>query len=253
MNIIGPSTGRAEVLGIESSKFTCQTFTKIGYVSENQDLPNWMRTGDLLEFLRPFYPTWDRDLERTLIAQFDLPLDRKLKHLSRGMKIKAALASSLAYHPELIVLDEPFTGLDPLVRDELIESLRARARGATILVSSHDLGEVESFSTHVGYLEQGELKFSGELVMLSARYREVELTLEKPPTNLPLATPPNWTQFQATGATIRFIATDFHSERTPSELRQIFGPHASATFTPMSLRSIFLNMARASRDAGKRS
>ncbi|SRR6266446_10022038 len=71
-----------------------------------------------LSYLRPFYPTWDHELEERLVKQFDLPLDRKLKHLSRGMRMKAALASALAFRPKLIVLDEPFSGLDPLVRDE---------------------------------------------------------------------------------------------------------------------------------------
>ena len=127
MNIFGPTSGRAEVLGVDSTKIAGRAFTSIGYVSENQELPEWMRVGALLEYLRPFYPSWDRALEDDLIKQFDLPRDRKLRNLSRGMKMKAALASALAYHPKLIVLDEPFTGLDPLVRDELIQGLLERA------------------------------------------------------------------------------------------------------------------------------
>ena len=108
-----------------------------------------------LDYLSNFYPTWDRDLAADLVRQLQLPPDRKLKHLSRGMRMKAALASSLAYRPKLIVLDEPFTGLDALVRDELIEGLLARAENTTILISSHDLAEIESFASHVGYLERG--------------------------------------------------------------------------------------------------
>jgi ABC-2 type transport system ATP-binding protein len=153
MNIFGPSSGRGEVLGQDSTRLAGKAFTEIGYVSENQQMPGWMRVDYFFNYLRPFYPRWDRDLEAALIRQFDLPLDRKLRHLSRGMKMKAALASSLAYHPKLIVLDEPFTGLDPLVRDELIEGLLERAAEATILISSHDLAEIESFSSHVGYME----------------------------------------------------------------------------------------------------
>jgi ABC-2 type transport system ATP-binding protein len=120
MNIIGPTSGRAQVLGVDSTRIRGRFFESIGYVSENQELPEWMTVSTLLSYLRPFYPTWDVKLEADLIRQFELPPDRKLRHLSRGMRMKAALASSLAYHPKLIVLDEPFTGLDPLVRDELI-------------------------------------------------------------------------------------------------------------------------------------
>ena len=82
-----------------------------------------MKVGSLLEYLRDFYPTWDPALEQSLVKQFDLHLDRKIKALSRGMKMKLALASALAFHPRLIVLDEPFGGLDPLVRDQLRSSL----------------------------------------------------------------------------------------------------------------------------------
>ena len=89
--------------------------------------------------------------------------------------MKAALASSLAYRPRLLVLDEPFTGLDPLVRDELVEGLVDSAQETTMLISSHDLAEIESFATHVGYLDQGQLNFSETLSVLSDRFREIEV------------------------------------------------------------------------------
>ena len=247
MNITRPTAGRAQVLGLESSQIAGAAFTQIGYISENQDLPDWMRVGAFIEFLRPFYPTWDREFERALIRRFDLPLDRKIKHLSRGMKMKAALASSLSYHPKLIVLDEPFSGLDPLVRDELIEGLKARAAQSTILISSHDLGEIETFATHVGYLEQGGLRFSGELATLTKCYREVVLTLEAPFAS-PAQLPPAWIQFHAASEfAVHFIATDFDRERTTAQVQQIFGTEVTTTITPMSRRSIVLAMAKAGR------
>jgi ABC-2 type transport system ATP-binding protein len=150
MNILEPTSGRAQILDADSTQLEGKAFTRIGYVSENQEMPLWMRVSSFLAYLRPFYPTWDRELENELVKKFELPLDRKLRHLSRGMRMKAALASVLAYHPKLIVLDEPFSGLDPLVRDELIESMLERAEEATVLISSHDLGEIESFASHVG-------------------------------------------------------------------------------------------------------
>src|SRR5580704_15142551 len=135
-----------------------------------------MTVGYFLKYLSAFYPAWDHALEGELVRQLQLPLDRKLKHLSRGMRMKAALASSLAYRPRLIVLDEPFTGLDAMVRDELIEGLLARAEGTTIFISSHDLAEIESFASHIGYLDRHRLQFSEELETLSARFREIVLT-----------------------------------------------------------------------------
>jgi ABC-2 type transport system ATP-binding protein len=231
---------------MDSTQIAGRAFADIGYVSENQELPLWMTVKSFLAYLRPFYPTWDSDVENELIEQFDLPLDRKLKHLSRGMRMKAALASSLAYRPKVIVLDEPFSGLDPLVRDELIEGLLERASECTIFISSHDLAEIESFASHVGYLEQGRLRFSEELTTLSGRFREVELTFDNAPP-VPEKWPATWLQPGSTGAVIRFIESQFSEEQTRGTIRQVFGEPLDVTFTPMTLRSIFLAMAKSNR------
>ena len=248
MNILAPSSGRAEVLGLDSSKLAGRLLTQVGYVSENQQLPEWMRVDYFFNYLRPFYPNWDRELERALIQQMELPLDRKLKHLSRGMKMKAALASSLAYRPKLIVLDEPFSGLDPLVRDQLVESLLERASEATVLISSHDLAEIESFSSHVGYLEEGRLKFSEEMATLSGRFREVQVTLEAAPS-MPARMPETWLQPASAGAIFQFIDSHFDQERTSAAIQALFGPVHDVTYTPMPLRAIFLAMAKSSRSS----
>jgi ABC-2 type transport system ATP-binding protein len=246
MNIFEPTSGRAQILGVDSTQLEGRAFREIGYVSENQELPLWMRVDYFLAYLRPFYPTWDRDLESELVKKFELPLDRKLRHLSRGMKMKAALASVLAYHPKLIVLDEPFSGLDPLVRDELIEGMLERAEEATVLISSHDLGEIESFASHVGYLEDGALLFSDEMQTLADRFREVELILNSL-ADLPQALPPSWMQVNTAATVVRFIESNFNEERTIAEIQQIFSGPRNVTFTPMSLRSIFLATAKARR------
>jgi ABC-2 type transport system ATP-binding protein len=246
MNILRPSSGRAQVLDIDSRKLGGQSFTRIGYVSENQEMPDWMTVGAMLDYFRPFYPQWDRELERQMVRQLDLPLDRKLKHLSRGMRMKAAFASSLAYRPALIVLDEPFSGLDPLVRDELIESLLDRAPETTIFLSSHDLAEIESFSSHVGFLEQGRLLFSEEMAALAGRFREVTITLEDPsplPANLPSA----WLQPQSADCVIRFVDSDYKDGASERELAERFPSARDISLDPMPLRSIFLAIARSNR------
>jgi ABC-2 type transport system ATP-binding protein len=246
MNIFPPTSGRAEVLGTDSTRIAGRAFTSIGYVSENQELPGWMRIDEFLAYLRPFYPTWDRDLENGLVKQYDLPLERKLGKLSRGVRMKAALVSALAYHPKLIVLDEPFGGLDPLVRDELIEGMLERASEATIFVSSHDLAEIENVASHVGYLEEGRLRFSEDMAALVGRFREVELTFDGAP-RLQEKWPENWMQVDASGAVLRFIDSRFEEERTRGEISRLFGNVRDIAFTPMSLRSIFLAMAKAGR------
>ena len=245
MNILRPNAGSAEVLGINASQLAGAAFNRIGYVSENQELPDGMTVVGMLDYFRPFYPTWDRELEQQLVRQFDLPLKRSLKQLSRGMKMKAAFASSLAYRPSLIILDEPFSGLDPLVRDELIEGLIERAPETTIFLSSHDLAEIESFSSHVGYLQNGRLLFSEEMATLSNRFRDVSITLSDP-TPLPADLPGTWLEPQTADCVLRFVQSDY-SEDAPRELAVRFPSALDIAFEPMTLRQIFLAIAKSGR------
>jgi ABC-2 type transport system ATP-binding protein len=247
MNILHATSGRAQVLSWDSRDLAGNAFSSIGYVSENQKLPEWMRVTDFLAYVRNFYPTWDRELERGLVKRFDLPPKRKLKMLSRGMRMKVALASSLAYRPRLIVMDEPFSGLDPLVRDELIECVLHGAGEATVLISSHDLAEIETFATHIGYLEAGQLRFSEELRSLASRFRQIELALDAPPL-LHGALPESWMHLDISNPTVRFIESRYDQARTSSDILQVFGDVKNTTYTSMSLRSIFLAIARHTRE-----
>lgn len=132
MNILQPTSGSVEMFGVDSRHLGPDDLTQIGYVSENQEMPGWMTVQYLMRYLKPFYPTWDDARAAELVRRFELPTDRQLKNFSRGMWMKAALASALAYCPKLLVLDEPFTGLDPLVREDLVNGLAASAGETTI-------------------------------------------------------------------------------------------------------------------------
>ena len=119
MNLMEWQDGQIDVMGCSAQNLQPEHWQKIGYVSENQEMPDWMTVPQLLDYVRPLYGKyWDRDFEKKMLADFDLPLKTRLKSLSRGQRMKASLLSSLAYRPQLVVLDEPFSGLDPLVRDE---------------------------------------------------------------------------------------------------------------------------------------
>jgi ABC-2 type transport system ATP-binding protein len=246
MNILRPTAGGAQVLGLDSQRLEGEVFNRIGYVSENQEMPEAMTVGALLDYMRPFYPRWDREVERELVRQFDLPLTRKLKHLSRGMRMKTAFAISLAYRPSLIVLDEPFTGLDPLVRDELIESLLERAAETTIFLSSHDLAEIESFASHVGYLEEGRMLFSEEMSVLADRFREVTITLAAP-SPLPRKLPTAWLLPETTDCVVRFVLSEYRGEESEHEVAAVFPGARDVAWEAMPLRSIFLAIAKTGR------
>jgi ABC-2 type transport system ATP-binding protein len=246
MNILRPTAGGAQVLGLDTQQLAGEVFNRIGYVSENQEMPEAMTAAALLDFMRPFYPRWDRELERQLVRQFDLPLDRKLIHLSRGMRMKAAFAISLAYRPSLIVLDEPFTGLDPLVRDELIESLLERAAETTIFLSSHDLAEIESFASHVGYMEEGRMLFSEEMTVLAGRFREVTITLAAP-APLPPKLPAAWLVPETADCVVRFVHSEYRDVASEREVAALFPAARDVAWQAMPLRSIFLAIAKTGR------
>lgn len=250
MNILRPSAGSARVLDGDAMQLAGKAFSNIGYVSENQELPDWMTVGAMLDFCRPFYPQWDREFAERMAAQFDLPIERRLRHLSRGMRMKAAFVSALAYRPRLIVLDEPFSGLDPLVRDELIESLLELAGESTIFLSSHDLAEIESLASHVAYLEDGHLLFSEEMSALSARFREVAVTLPEAAAAR-ADVPMEWVDVQISGPVVRFVHTHYEGEATERKVAEVFPSALSITFDPMPLRAIFLAVAKSQRSRSR--
>jgi ABC-2 type transport system ATP-binding protein len=243
VNITQASSGSSSLLGEDSRHLKPGDFAQLGYVSENQELPEWMTVKYFLNYLKPFYSTWDDSLAAGMIQQFDLPWDRKLSQLSRGMKMKAALASSLAYRPKLIILDEPFSGLDPLVRDEFIQGLLERAAGATILISSHDLAEIESFASHVGFLDRGRLQFTEEITELTGRFRQIAVTLGSaflPATNWPQS----WLQVEHSPSLVRFVDSRFEDERSGAEIKNVFPDAVDVTARPMALREIFVSLAK---------
>ncbi len=243
MNLLRPTSGRAEVLGIDTSKLGEREFAQIGYVSENQQLPLWMTVQQLLDYCRPFYPTWDRGLEKQLLAQFQLPVDRRLQQLSRGMLMKAALLASLAYRPRLLVLDEPFSGLDPLVREEFVHGLlEVSTQGDwTVLVSSHDVDDVERLVDRIAFIGTGRLRLNEPTEELQGRFRRVEVTGGNGSAAARAAAGEiEWAQ---SGQLTRFIATAYAGETTERDWRSRF-PGATFNTQPMSLREIFVALAR---------
>ena len=252
LNLIQPSTGSAKVLGSACVSLKAADFKRIGYVAEGQDLPEWMTVAQLLDYCRPLYPTWDNALEKRLISTFDLPVDRKIKTVSRGTRMKAALLSSLAFRPELLLLDEPFSGLDPLMRDDFIQGLLelpSDDRPRTIVVSSHDIDEVERLADQVGFISEGSLLVREPADEIRARFRRIEIV--GPSIVLPAVIPPAWVAVQKPGENVlQLVHTEYKAATTTQELEAVF-PSAQISARALSLREIFLVLARLERSPGK--
>lgn len=237
MNILRADRGEAKVLGTPSHRLAPRDFERIGYVSESQKLPAGLSLAHYFEYLRALYPAWDRELEARLCAQFELPPDRKLGHLSHGMRLKVLLVGALAYRPQLLVLDEPLSGLDTLVRDEVVNGLLQQAGDTTILISSHELSEIESFTTHVAFMQNGRLLLQEDIESLQSRFREVHVTLSAI-RELPRATPNEWLLPEIEGHRLRFVASRFQDDSALyRELAKHFGAIQMES-GPMSLRAI---------------
>src|SRR5256714_10030723 len=221
MNIVRPTRGDATVLGVDRTRLGAQEFRSIGRGPETQQLPAWMTVSQLLAFCRPLYPTWDESLCRKLVAEFDLPMDGKISRLSRGMRVKTALVSSLAYRPRLLVLDEPFSGLDPVVRDDLVRGVLELAGEEqwTVFLSSHDLDEVERLVDVVGFIDRGTLVLREAFADLHARFRRIEVTLDSVASGAVPASERSWIGLQHAGRVIRFVETRYAAGDTERRAR----------------------------------
>jgi ABC-2 type transport system ATP-binding protein len=249
MNLLKPTGGTAMVLGVDSKRIGPAILQRIGYISENQRLPEWMTPTELFDYCRPLYPTWDDSLRRRLQAELRLSSEAPLRRLSRGTRMKAALLASLAYAPKMLVLDEPFSGLDPLARDELAQALSTigRDRPVTSLIASHDIEEIERLATWVGYIDRGRLLFAEPTESLLARHRLVEVGTPGGPAVTPSVVKGWLVQGTADGV-LRFI--DAHHD-APDAIRRIAAayPDFSLRTSPISLREIFIAQARESARA----
>ena len=243
MNLLRPTRGRAWVLGCDSRSLGVRERQRIGYVSENQKLPGWMTAGELMTYCRPLYPSWDESFAQTLQSALGLTAPQRIAAMSRGTKMKAALLASLAYRPELVLLDEPFTGLDPMVRDELVRALlqACAERTATVFVSSHDIDEVERLADWIGFIERGRLLFAEPTASLLSRFRLVEVIGEAAAPTVP--TVPQWLVQGVSGRTLRLIDTAHNRPDAGEQIAAAF-PAAEVRTSPMSLRDIFVALAR---------
>lgn len=172
--------GNVSVFGLNPSRYPEQVLSKIGYMSENPELPEWMRIGELINYTRAFYPTWDNDYAQELLTLFELKPQDKVRELSKGKLARAALLLALSHRPELLVLDEPSSGLDPLVRRDILRTvIQAVAEdGRTVIFSSHLLEEVERIADYVAMIDNGKIIAQDNLDDLKQQYLRLNIQFD---------------------------------------------------------------------------
>jgi ABC-2 type transport system ATP-binding protein len=173
LGLLRAEGGSVRVFGLDPVADPVAVLSRIGYLSEENDLSGWMRVDELIRYSRAFYPAWDDAYAEELRRAFALDPTAKIKNLSKGQKARAGLLIALAYRPELLVLDEPSSGLDPIVRRDILGAVirTIAGEGRTVLFSSHLLEEVEQVADHVTIIHRGRVALSAPLDEIKESHR----------------------------------------------------------------------------------
>jgi ABC-2 type transport system ATP-binding protein len=182
LGLLKAQTGQVRVFGMDPVREPEKVLGRIGYLSENRDLPPWMRVAELMRYTQAFYPKWDQTYAEELRQTFDLDPSAKIKTLSRGQKAQAGLLAALAHRPDLLLLDEPSSGLDAVVRRDILGAIirTVADEGRTVLFSSHLLDEVERVADYIAMIYRGRLVLCAPLDDLKAGHRRVTLQFPDP-------------------------------------------------------------------------
>jgi ABC-2 type transport system ATP-binding protein len=231
-----PREGATWTRGTDSLRLGVKEWQEIGFLSESQPLFNDLTGTETLRFTRQFYPNWDAAFCDHLCNTMELPLDQKVGGFSKGERMKFLLLLAMAFHPRLLLLDEPFSGLDVVAKEQLIGSL-LEATGQeqwAVLCASHDLAEVERLADSVAVINHGALTMNEPLESLQARYRRVQVfgaTAQE--------MEPGLLQAKVSESGLTFVETKFSEERE-HQLRTRYGQRIE--FSTMPLREILLSI-----------
>jgi ABC-2 type transport system ATP-binding protein len=175
-------TGTVRLFGLDPVADPVAVLGRVGYLSEEPDLPGWMRVGELLRYTQAFHSRWDTGYAEQLRDQFALDPEARVRTLSKGQRARLGLIAAEAHRPDLLILDEPSSGLDPIVRRDILEAIirTVTDEGRTVLFSSHLLDEVERVSDYLAMLHRGVLRFCAPLEDVKARHRRIVIQFERP-------------------------------------------------------------------------
>ena len=235
-----PTSGEARVFGLPAhvQDASVEIRRRTGFVSDDKDLYDYMTVAEMIRFTSPFFPRWRRDLEERYLRKFELPLDRKVKALSRGMRTKLALLLALCRGAELLILDEPTSGLDPAMTEEVLQALVTHVAGEemTVFFSSHQIAEVEQIADRVTIIDRGRAVVTGALDDLKESFRRVQLVFEGDAPDATFRTP-GVARVRRKGRVLSVLSSA-GAEALVDEARRL-NP-LSVDVAPVTLKEIFL-------------
>ena len=243
LGIARATKGEARLLGavVSADAAGAAVRRRVGFVSDEKDLYDYMTVGEIIAFTRPFFPTWRADLEQKYLAKFELSPGREIKALSRGTRTKLALLLALCRGAELLILDEPTAGLDPAMAEDVLQALvgHVASEAMTVFFSSHQIAEVDQIADHVAIVDRGRTVISGSLDDLRARHQRVQLVFAG---DAPLAAPkaPGVVRVQRQGRVLTVLTRDHEALIAES---RAWSP-VSVDAAPVTLKEIFLESVK---------
>jgi ABC-2 type transport system ATP-binding protein len=236
-----PTRGRTELLGQDSTKLSAQIHGRIGYVAEGHNLIQNYKVRRLVGLCKGLSLHWNDQFFGRLIETFRLPMDRKVKELSAGMRAELNLALAMAIDPELLILDDPTLGLDTVARRQFLELAidLIQKQNRTILFSSHILADVERIADRIGIIVAGKLVVDCEQDALKNRVKKLQVLFTgKPPDDLYITEIINQ---RIEGREMVLTVANWNDQK--QAILETFGP-TSCTELPMTLEDIFIECSR---------
>ncbi|MEM0966910.1 MAG: ABC transporter ATP-binding protein [Verrucomicrobiota bacterium] len=253
LGLIQPDSGVSKVLGKPSNRIHHSDFQRIGYVAEGQDYPKSITAERLFDWCRSVYENWDTDFVSRLVRDFEIPLHTRLERCSRGQRMKALLVSSIGFRPELLILDEPLGGLDPVHREEFGEALTdiGKVGEWSMMISSHDVDDIETLVDRVVMMGRKKQVVEEDLDSLLARFKRVEVLVDSEVYIDPYQIPVQWHQLRRAGRRISLVDSQFDEASCSKELERLFGKVQSMESKGLTLKEIYVALARKTK--GKKS
>ena len=240
LGITRPTSGEARVLGlrVQDPDSSVAIRRRTGFVSDEKDLYDAMTAAQLIGFTARFFPKWQTDREQQYVRRFEIPLDARIKTLSRGTRTKLALVLAFCRGADLLILDEPTSGLDPAAAEDVLQALVAHvaSREATVFFSSHQIAEVDQIADHAAIIDAGRIVVSGALDDLREAYRRVQIVFDGD-APVPAFRAPGVVRVRRSGRTIGIVASE-GADAIVAEAR-VLNP-VSIDVAPITLKEIFL-------------